>query len=148
RGQTLVRWQIPQLNKQLLPNDWMTGHDRLAISPDGKTIACQGVRTISFLSTAGGRVQQVYPVRRPHGRMAFSPDGKFLVTACFSDMGVDEWPAMTAIIQLWSMEPWPHRMLAHFWRDGRLEDVAISPDGKLVAAVGTGIKLWKIAKYK
>jgi WD40 repeat protein len=151
-----------------------TAPSSVALSPDGKTIAAVGRGLVKFWETALGKVVTEYEVHPNYGinSMAFSPDGKSIVTSCndrtsqvvdvatgagttftfesrastaeFSADGktlfvVDQSPLLHSI-NVASNEDTPVPSL-----DRVPKQMAVSPDGKLVAFAGPTLKLWTIA---
>src|SRR5207302_5451325 len=111
------------------------GVNAVAISPDGKLIAGGGSDGVVYLwdAATGAEVRRLAGHKREAVSLAFSPKGDVLAVG----------DAMT--LRLWEVES---GKLLHTLESpsGRVESVAVSPDGKLVAAAGMGI--WEITSGK
>jgi WD40 repeat protein len=123
--------------------DWQSGSTRVAaFAPDGKTLAlacadntvrlCDPQMLERNIAIAGFR----HPVRE----IAFTPDSNRIATAC----GDPEHPEAKGEVRLWETTGKPATML----EGGAIaaNSVAISPDGKTLAAAGIDgrVRLWKV----
>jgi WD40 repeat protein len=115
----------------------------VAISPDGKTLAFGGPRTVTRridLATGTLWPELTWKEGSPVGNaytLAFSPDGKLL--ACGGEEGsLDLWDAASGAVMRSLTGP-----------DVKVAQVAFSPDGALLATAGKDnsavVKLWKVA---
>jgi WD40 repeat protein len=104
----------------------------LAFSPDGKTLACAGARTVRLLDVASRTVRRALNERLVLD-LAFSPDGKHLATGRYD--GVQFWNAETGERAGPRIE-----MTA-------VESLAFSPDSRQLATgdVEGNITLWNVA---
>src|SRR5262249_25595991 len=112
-----------QLSVWNLPRE--CGKGRLALSPDGKTIAvtAEWLRTVFLLDAANGKpLSPGSGHNGPVWAMAFSPDGKRLATA-----GHDQ------SIRLWDLATGEELRTFHSYLVWKL---AFSPDGKRLAYAG------------
>jgi hypothetical protein len=111
----------------------------LALSPDGRTVACAG-QSVRLWDTGTG--EQLRELAGWHGKrlsnmsaVAFSPDG-LLLAATRSDKLIRLWNARTGE---------PERELRHGGALTVLSAVAFSPDGLLLASGGSGpVRLWDL----
>lgn len=109
----------------------------LAFSPDGRYIASADP-TDELLTLRDMRTGKAikWPSPKPTsavGRMSFSRDGKILATV------MNEQPGSETVVQLW--EVGTGRLLGEPYKAGnqRLDDIALSPDGKLLAVSGGSV---------
>jgi WD40 repeat protein len=107
------------------------GHFAPAFSPDGRTLATAGPRSLFLWDVAGGKLR--HEVKGCHGRVAFSRDGKYL--ACGDSEGIRLLDAATfAEVR---------RLEGH---DRRVDALFFSADGKrLLSAHGCTLALWDVA---
>ncbi|MFO0965006.1 MAG: sigma-70 family RNA polymerase sigma factor [Gemmataceae bacterium] len=117
---------------------------RLAISPDGKTVAARMGETLLLWDAATGRERHMIRRRGDWIRsLAFTPDGTALATGS----GVDG-----TVVRLW--DPGSGVELRSFGdQKGGMSHLAFSPDGKLLASSGGDAKggmvcLWDMATGK
>ena len=107
---------------------------RVAFTPDGARIlaSSENGAEVKFFEVATGREVQTLPI--PSGVIAFSGDGKWLAAGSGSSIGI--WDLATG-----------HEIgtLA-----GQLaaQDLAFSPDGKLLVTGGTALGVWDVASGK
>ncbi len=107
-----------------------------AVSPDGKTIACQGNdRTIYLFDAATGTLQKIVSRQsyRPVDDIAYSPDGKTLAGAHYDDITLFDANTGKQI-----------NMLKGHQEQESVNCVAFSPDGNTIASGGEdkNVILW------
>jgi RNA polymerase sigma factor (sigma-70 family) len=106
-------------------------------SPNGKLFAASDMDGVLrlFETATGGLVHEMRQADAASG-IAFSPDGTVLASAGSENGGIYRWDVATG--KELRQEP-GHR--------GRVDRVAVSPDGKLIASAGreAGIRLWSAA---
>jgi WD40 repeat protein len=121
----------------------------LAFAPDGRTLACAGVREpVRLWEAATGRERRVYPFSKPPRRpawgtytrddlvcvLAFSADGRLLALGL--EQHVYLWNALTGEEVA--------RLAGH---RGKVAALVFAPDGKTLASAGddTSVLLWDVA---
>jgi DNA-binding beta-propeller fold protein YncE len=113
--------------------NWLHG---IACSPDGGTLAyADGAATLLDMRTGGWR-QTLKPIGGYVGDVAFSPNGRFLAGAG-SDFFRQGGFGGEGRVTLWDL---PTGSIVHTLKGptGRAQQVAFSPDGRSVAAAGSG----------
>jgi WD40 repeat protein len=115
----------------------------VSFSPDGQRIASSSNDgTVRIRDVNSGRELQTLEHGRGVKALAFSPDGTRLATACeFLDRD-----CKNRSIIFW--KPGTGEILRQFpVSDNSIEDLAFSPDGKLLASVGyeAPVRLWDIS---
>jgi WD40 repeat protein len=140
QNQTVRLWEVAtgKLLWEMPPN---TGQ-KLAFSPDGKTLATSGRYSRDIAIWDLQRREVIRRLPQSARSMQFSEDGAVLAAA-----GTD------AIVRLW--DPRTGAVLKEFkGHEGALYAVAISPDGRLLASGGGGdgtapshneVRLWDVA---
>ena len=154
-----------------------TAPSAIALSSDGKTIAAVGRGLVKFWKTANGEVLAEYEVHPNYAinSVAFSPDGKSVVTTC-NDRTAQVIEVATGAGTTFTFDSRP--TTAEFSADGKTlyvvdqspllhsikvatnEDttvpslnrvprqIAVSPDGRIVAFAGPTLRLWSIAENR
>lgn len=131
----------------------------LSLSPDAKHLAVAFVesQTVQVLDAVSGKelrrlelpLQHALKGTNTSSRLTFSPDGSLLVASC----GGRSWPKFIggdSTISIWETEDWSLR--TSFTAAGFiLHELAISPDGQLLAAATNRdrkVKVWQIPPAK
>jgi WD40 repeat protein len=121
-----------ELRALSLPNTWA---DAIAFTPDGRTLATGSFdKHIRLWDVAGGKLLREWPTSGTNFlKLAFTPDGKTLASANAQD-GLRLWEVATG------------KQARHFPAPSPFSTVAISPNGRLLAACVSGrVRLWEMA---
>ncbi len=156
----------------------LKGNSRIAVSPDGKTLAItEDMRIGIFDTKKGKRIKTLQGHPRQIGDIAMSPDGKQLVSVSGATRDIRIWDIKRGrlvetltdevgtvrcvdftpdgnsfitgsigndrIIQFWDADSL-ELIQASEQQAGYINDLAVSADGKLVAAVRNYIKVWDL----
>ncbi len=129
---TLRVWDLESGRERVQP-PLQGGWCDIFFSPDSRIFAINGKKAVLFWETASG--QRALPFRGHSWQVSsasFSPDGKIAATS--------SWPGGHPVVQLWDVPVGrPLRSFDTPSITGSLE-VAFSPDGKTLAAVGNAAK--------
>ena len=131
------------------------GVNGLAFSPDGSKLAmATGESNLVevFEFDSGERILTLtVPMDKPEkgtggiSRVAFSPDGKTLVAAC-GGKGWPDYVGKDSVVGVWDAKTWKLRK-SFTASTHNVNDLAISPDSKLIAASchrAHEVKVWKM----
>jgi serine/threonine protein kinase/WD40 repeat protein len=133
-------WKLAGSGEKLV----LSGHDNgvpcLAFSPDGKVLASGSKdRKVKLWDVATGRLLHSFPpFEASIQSIAFSPDGHLLATGQFG-------PAAHPV-QVWDLATRQAITLPDDELGQSGYGVAFSPDGKVVAACGDGLTIWRVAE--
>ena len=174
-GNDWIAWDaVTGKEKQKIKGEMSgTSPNRIALAPDGKSLAAAGRGKVKFWETASGKVTGEYEAHPNYAinSLAFSPDGKSVATTSndktaqttrLSDGAgmtftcpsrviaaefspdkkslfvVDEQPALHCF-DLKTGEDTPAAPMPR-----APKQMAVSPDGKLVACIGSVLRLWSV----
>jgi WD40 repeat protein len=111
----------------------------LALSPDGKLVAAGDLskKTVALWSAATGMPERTLQTKTQPWSMVFSPDSKTLVIGGQNDDHSGQ-------VQFWDAQTWTLKHVSN--QDSGINEVAFSPDGKMVASCGGGelIQVWNV----
>jgi WD40 repeat protein/tetratricopeptide (TPR) repeat protein len=133
-------WRLAGASEKLVLDGHGGGVADLAFRPDGKVLASASKdRLVKLWDVASGQLLSTLPpFESSIQTIDFSPDGRLLATAQFG-------PAAQPV-QVWDLAT----LKAFVPPDDELGQVAygvaFSPDGKILAACGDGLTLWRIAE--
>jgi WD40 repeat protein len=120
---SVLRWWGRESGSCVLPR---THASALAVSPDGRTAVCAGPRGLREVELHDGRPGRAVTLARGVNALCFGRDGGQFALAG-SDLGG------AAHLWLWDAREWRERRTLRA-DSGALMDVALSPDGRTVAA--------------
>uniref|UniRef100_A0AAU3H055 WD40 repeat domain-containing serine/threonine-protein kinase n=1 Tax=Streptomyces sp. NBC_01401 TaxID=2903854 RepID=A0AAU3H055_9ACTN len=135
---TLRSWDVrthAQKEVVLSGSGEFQGVTALAISPDGKTLAAGKESGIELLTPATGESSATLDGHAGSLEdLAFSPDGKRLASVAADSRGVLLRSTDTGrLVKTFSVD-----------REDSCSGVMFSPDGKVLAGVGNGIRMWDL----
>ncbi len=116
----------------------------LAWSPYGKQIVTvNGQNVIVWDTQTGDQIQTLQNPGKLGGNLGWSPDGRFLAALSNTDTSSPGWPNWTNYITLWNTSDWSlNRTINYSLDEFRILYIAWSPDGKMLAGAGGGVKTW------
>jgi WD40 repeat protein len=134
----------------------------LAFAPDGKAIACSGMQAVTLRDARTGEpLQTLKPTRGGIFAVAYSPDGRKLIGGGPDNRPVADSRRPGGLATIWDVATGQVLHTLEF-PSGDVRTIAVSPDGKTVAAGGNGpwrqtgnmqrhlgeVRLWDIATGK
>jgi WD40 repeat protein len=141
---TLRAWDVASGKevRKLDLGDNLTDRRSVAISPDGRRfLTTHRDNTVRLRDLASGEEWQRFAVANSPWGVSFSPDGRYAASG--SDHG------LVFLFRLPATPPEQFREARRFvGHQGRVGDVALSPDGRLALTAGGGARLWDVASGK
>jgi WD40 repeat protein len=116
------------------------GPARLAVAPDGKSLAVSSGNTIRLFDTATGEVLRTLTGHtRPVHAVKFSPDGRLIASAA----GAFRDGTRAGEVKVWDAATGGPKHTLAWWPDGDVNAVAFSPGGEWVVGGGLkGVRVW------
>lgn len=125
-----------------------TGKAKVAVSPDGKTVAVSRYRAVELLDPATGAVRSKHQSEGVDEYLAFSPDGKTLARGEGAVVTLYDFPGMKKRVALDCKSKASNGTHAvAFSPDGKLVAVGLQDKGVRVFEVG-GKQLFRLEGYK
>jgi serine/threonine protein kinase/WD40 repeat protein len=138
RGARIVRLKAEREKRPL--EGHQGGVPAVEFSPDGTYLVSAGKdRTLrSWNLKAGGESKILGKLPAPGQTVAFTPDGEFLVCGYYN----------TSELSIWSTKSWERirtipEQTNHL---GTTWACTVSPDGQRLATIGSGLRVWDMAK--
>jgi WD40 repeat protein len=140
---------------QAIPVREPYGVSSLTFSADGKVLAYGGGNTIHLVEVASGKeIRRIQGPQTGVPALAFSADGKIIAAKTFNDPAIHLYDVATGKVvrQLGGarLPAGQQMVVATSWNNRSFaQDLAWSPDGKLIAAGGGhGLRVWEAATGK
>jgi WD40 repeat protein len=137
-GDRVHLWDVKTGKLSGTLGDFSCESQTVTFSPDGKTVAVKDSTDVYLFDWPGRRLQRT--IKRVAGRVAFSPDGRSLV-GVVSPLWKDSKTIGVWDVATGQMQEMPRG------HGGPIENVALSPDGKTLAALSrtsNTLKLWDV----
>jgi serine/threonine protein kinase/WD40 repeat protein len=138
RGARIVRLKAEREKRSL--EGHQNGVPVVEFSPDGTYLVSAGKdRTLRWWNLkAGGESKILGELPAPGQTVAFTPDGEFLVCGYYN----------TSELSIWSTKTWERirtipEQTNHL---GTTWACSVSPDGQRLATIGSGLRVWDMAK--
>jgi WD40 repeat protein len=144
----LIVWNMADQRELInMPIGYLGGRS-VAFSPDSRILAYEFGETVHLLEMPGGRELKTLQHAGDVKGFAFLPDGQSLITATVSGQEHADTPNIVyeTTVSVWDIDS--GQVVRTFTQPGGIDNLVVSPDGKLLAAGSTSggdiLRIWDI----